>query len=878
MAYTGFYNSMPGLVSPIGSRASAVVYPGQICPQSAEFGYTHGPAPAIGSIKFTSEVVIPLGQNVMIQIGQSAFFGILHRGLKDYSTRSGRSTTYTMSDWRDRLHDIHHFAQYNMGDDKGRRWHILPKFWRTQQRTFITSVETLEQMTERQELTEYDLDLYDTCPFLFSAFSILAYLALRYDFTFTWTEYAGEFLFRTYPVDLNWNTGKKVIDCIDEVLNQCNLQFTAFGNLNLHITRKGFPETYFEQVLQAGLINLCQLQGQVDSSLGAELNDKGRRITILGSNNKHEYWYPCLPDWNPLYTWDMVNDSGGLFSTLLIKYGLTRLDTMSRLPYRWQDRQTFNGKKRNDMTIGDYIEQIPFKVYRVDFGFPLEKPQPWNANGEFTSSRTFDPSYMFLLWRYRDFIKETVNNEIGLFDSDATSLRLRFLWFEYQYIGVEENPFGSWNGSIDGFNTPTDVKNRSFSHIAYLDWNTIGENDPGDYQFIRSWHYLDSPYPISSHIVSDDSRQFIAMATSRATHVKGNRTMKNFAQGIFTYITDGVSLDVQSYVVPRNFRTNMRNETWGNLYQVDNNEFGDVPEAGKIRFGGEDYDDELQCRERWWAKVVFTERRYAADVVEREIPPDPAKGTGSKIVQDFVSYPDRVFVKLSQDREIYSYTFGDDYGQIRVREIIRSAPDLHRPTVEFVEQPVIRNPNSLLDAPPPYRVTNPSNLYVDEVAQQIAIQELNHEFITSAGHITFRGNAGFTPSGLIDSVRVTFDSKAGRSGTREVINFTNVKTDERVNRIIKIERKTKVVGELEIYQERMKEWIKEAIKDINNNVGNNKALNPALDNAQVNVQAAIGKDGVANVKVDMDDLGDDEVLEAGELIFVKSSTSAPSTE
>src|SRR5688572_26339314 len=117
MPYTWYYSNTIGARTPFGSRARGYVYPGAVCPSSCSFGRVHGAAAARGSVTFKGTASLPVAAEVIIQTGQSVFYGIAVKGTIQQSSTEGNNTTFDLVDYRDRLHDVNHFAQYNMVDN-----------------------------------------------------------------------------------------------------------------------------------------------------------------------------------------------------------------------------------------------------------------------------------------------------------------------------------------------------------------------------------------------------------------------------------------------------------------------------------------------------------------------------------------------------------------------------------------------------------------------------------------------------------------------------------------------------------------------------------------------------------------------------------------
>jgi len=685
MAYTGYFNTVTTIITPVGSQASAMVYPGGICPQECNFGRVHGPAAARGSVTFKGAVAIPVAQQVVIQIGQSVFYGMAVKGGISQSATGGNSTNIGLVDMRDRLHDYNHFAQYNMVSNEGAWWHILPADWRKQRRTFVKKMQTIADFKEEQKLPDLSLDNLKDCPPMLSAMSILQDLAKRYGFDLSYDGAVEKKLRKSYPENCDFNRGVKVSDCIESVLSRFNMRWTAWGDLVVHVTESGVPSTPFESAILSGNINLCNYNSYQDSELGSDLNERGRRVKIVGGRDQHEWWYPCLPDWNyEKWTWDICNDTGYQFAALLGSLNLTRLSLMREMPLDWQDERKFNGKPRNDMTIADYVESVCFKVYRAD-----------------SKTECIEGAVAA--------VQETFASVIDA-DPDA--------------------PAGYWlfPGDYDAW-----LANRMAKPDSAID-------------FI---------YPVSQNLGTDTTLRHYVKSHSRKIQVKGERDVNDLMNGAFAYLLEGTSLEIEEYIT------------------TDKN-----PDGSPI---------DHHCNELYKVRVIFSEKCYSGTSREEV-------SEGGKKVTAIEVKPGHVYLRVSTDRDIYLYTMGDSPTAPRVRELIRDFQDLKKTFVDGVEQPMLcRNfiEAGFINAVLP-----------DEIAKEVAAGALNHEFISTAGHITFRTNAGFMPSGIVESVNVTFSAQ---QGVREQVNFTNQYNDERIPSFFTMPRKTGLLSEERVALRKLQE-------------------------------------------------------------------------
>ncbi len=710
MSYQSIYYNVPGSVIPNGSRAIASVYGGSICPTKANFGRSHGPNPARGQVSLPGVPLLTPGEEVVLQIGYSVFYGLAIHGEINSSIADGNTTTFHLVDYRDRLHDVNHFAQYNLVDSNGLWWHILPSQWANQQPVYIAEVEL-----NFSGNIEPNLELLlneDGGLKLFTSYELLNFFGFLYNINFTASDTAEEKLQTYIPDNLDFNRGRKVIDCIAEIVDKSSLQFTLWGNANIHITERGVADNLFEESILSGNVNLCGLGGFVDAALGMELNDRGRRIIVLGGRNQYENFYPCYPDW-PLttWTWEMVNDIGFEFSALLAKNELTRLSLISDLPNEFHDPRKFNGKPRNEMTIKDYIEQIPFKIYIASYQTALKQIAPL-------------PNRIFKRKPVDDETEEEVE--------------------EFDHIVNNEATIGGYGGLLEDF-----------------------------------------PFPISQHLISDSSRQFFVKALSRKIKERGQ---------------DGILDD-------------------GFPGQAGKPRFVEIDEGANLQFEeyipAEEFFASSEVIKRNRVKLIFAERRFSLHV---EV--DVILGKNGELDQQFDKYlftPDKIYVKLSLDKEVFTYTFGESGTAVRVRETLYEINEVKKCELDFEEVPFIAA-NFTEDGVA-------SLLTAQTVAEEIANRFLNHEFISSSGHITFRTVAGYMPSGVIDSVNVSFDNQ---HGTREVINFSNVRNDPSIPTYIPLTRDPSRSRAFQLERERLTESFqakeafeveaRNALKDFNKGV------------------------------------------------------------
>lgn len=349
---------------------------GMACPLSMGFGRAHGPQAVVAYMTVDGVVNANLGSLLWMQIGSAVFVGFLSNLKSD-----GDTTTLRAVDWRDRLHDQYYYAAFNMQESDGRFYHIPEFYWEAQLRVWI-SKELIQNDFDSVQLFanpfgpgDINLIINIAGQGLISALTLLKWWAAIWDFTFTAEQTALDILSRSYPLNLDWNGGVRRAEVIQQLLERCGCQFTCYGFRNLHVTIRGFTDNAFAQQFLQGFASYCTV-GASEGSIGVEFNEKGRRVSVIGDRNKYEMVFPCIINWNPIWTVDLVFN-GFILYALLEKHGLSRKSKLRELPEEYHDYETWDDsdfagqgrlgerKTRNDMEIGDYVDKIPFHVYKV---------------------------------------------------------------------------------------------------------------------------------------------------------------------------------------------------------------------------------------------------------------------------------------------------------------------------------------------------------------------------------------------------------------------------------------------------------------------------------------------------------------------------------
>lgn len=380
--YSLFYRTL-NLPVPVGSRNVAGTFGGTPCPMNINFGRVHGASPARGSVQFIGSYNVQAGSQQSLQIGNSEFIGLVVIADTTDDMENGMTTKFELVDMRDRLHDKNVYGQLNMMDDDGKFYHIridhdpdsrgrVPqgvgqegKYWDFQIKTIVRNVKPNDFQTLDDSV---DMEFQSANTKLYSGFTILSTLATMFNFEFSASSMAYNILKYSRPENLDWNKGVKIIDAIQSVIEKNGLQMTAWGpKPHIHITLRGFNDNPFlNRILSA---DPCTFPFFTGGQKGQELNDKGRHVTIIGERNKWEDKYAAIPNWNKKFT--LAVCLGWELSAVLTANELTLHSKLGDLPSEWHDPEKWKGKPRNELTIEEYIKEICFRVFVVDYSTPV---------------------------------------------------------------------------------------------------------------------------------------------------------------------------------------------------------------------------------------------------------------------------------------------------------------------------------------------------------------------------------------------------------------------------------------------------------------------------------------------------------------------------
>lgn len=367
------------------SRSEPSDFRGTPCPLNIQFGFVHGPNASVAHVSLDGSLSPPVGSEHTLLVGNSAFHGYVTN--REYDA-IGDQTTVRLVDWRDRLQDIYLRAAFNMQESDGRYYHILPQDWVIQRRTYITKDLQQFDFQKFQDInlkTAMQLNIGKND--LYSAYTLVGWIASQVPFRFTADPLALSHLRQSYPLNLDFNNGNMTVgNAIEQILSKCGMQWTCFGKQNIHATIRGHASTAFSQALENNFLNICNLQVS-SGKIGQELNEKGRRVTLVGDKNRYEFVFLCRANWNPAWTWGTVYN-GIELGSILARHGLTENSKLKDLPSKFHDLETYAEadeagegalparKTRNLMTIRDYLDKVAFKAFVVDFRAVATKFQP----------------------------------------------------------------------------------------------------------------------------------------------------------------------------------------------------------------------------------------------------------------------------------------------------------------------------------------------------------------------------------------------------------------------------------------------------------------------------------------------------------------------
>lgn len=386
------------------------------CPRSLSYRLTHGPSAGTADAIFKIvrnppnpaskyRATRPYGKLCTIQCDQSFFHGYVVGVEETADDSSGEELLkVSMVDWRDRLHDNLFFAAFNMLDEDGYSWHMLPDDWVSQRMTVITKEIEVQDFDVIQDEKPVKLDEVAKKTLVTSATILHKIAELG---VFKWTALNGsilELLTKTRPMNLDWRDGTTFAEAIEDILSKSNLQWTVLGPDTILITQIGCDCSPSVAQFLAFKETMCESLDGRSSSRGEQLNEDSLAIRIVGGRNKKQFTFPCRQDWNIMFDFRLCFDTYTM-QLLLKKHGLTMMSKLGELPSDYHDDTPIESpdelgadpgrKTRNDLTVEEYLSDVCFKTYLVDFNnasrtFLINMPK-------FHGSGTYEPLWLDVL-------------------------------------------------------------------------------------------------------------------------------------------------------------------------------------------------------------------------------------------------------------------------------------------------------------------------------------------------------------------------------------------------------------------------------------------------------------------------------------------------
>ena len=314
------------------------IYYGDSPIKSMTLTQSWGINPATAELVCVGEVAPVLDESIALSLGGTTWYGRV-KGSQAKTGADGVTTSIRLVDNRDVLMRSCIYGQFNMVDEEGEIYHILPgAAWARQEKQYIFSTTGIAPLfVLSYVLSGTGLDIVAGSDVINSLLS------------------SGSF---TIP-NLDWNMGKKRGLALLEVLDTLGIHF-AMGDTptSLVLSKKGesveFLEGNFEEWAE-----------------GRERIFTDDRITIVGDPIIYEITdYPLDPDWPEDWNSFVWNNNKLLRYLRDIDsdnpWSVTMEDWCTVYEGSYYDERTFAGYDRMDMLVGDYIEQIPFKVYALN--------------------------------------------------------------------------------------------------------------------------------------------------------------------------------------------------------------------------------------------------------------------------------------------------------------------------------------------------------------------------------------------------------------------------------------------------------------------------------------------------------------------------------
>ena len=325
--------------------------------KSAQCAWRNGISPGTGTFVYNEEVHVPVGLYQRVQLGDLSWCGIVEGAPTAMNEGVGKITTVVGVDITDDLQRAMAYARFNVRDDYGRLYCIMPDDWEMQTRTYSGT----------------------------TMWGIIYGLAFAAGFNVSLSPYAAMNIrvgSSTYfddsnppspcAWDMDWNDGQKVGTALLEICDKLGLQFTTAHSRSssvLYISQKG--------EFDSGGILFAGYQGDMatEGTWGKQLNRAvDTKIDVIGKEEIHEVQNVTLDA-----GWDERKD--GIWEEWAVDYDkfvndLKKEDldhytaTVAEVTKEIVDSTTvipdiYENEPVGSMLARDYIDIFPFRYWVV---------------------------------------------------------------------------------------------------------------------------------------------------------------------------------------------------------------------------------------------------------------------------------------------------------------------------------------------------------------------------------------------------------------------------------------------------------------------------------------------------------------------------------
>lgn len=274
-----------------------------------------------------------LDEEMWLTLGGTTWFGCI-KGSQVKTGADGVTTSIRLVDNRDTLMQSCVFGQFNMQDANGRMYHVFPGAdWIYQRKSYAFPLGIGPVFVMTYILSGTGFGVVASSDSVYNLLVNASYII----------------------PNLDWNQGKKRGAALLEICDLLGLHFAIGDNPQaLFVGRKGESVEY--------------LSGNFfEHAEGTERVFADNRVTVIGDPNIYELTdVPLYSDWpsawNP-YVWDQAALLKELRS---INPSNPWAVKVSQCDPAYHDSRTYAGHPRNDMLVGDYVECIPFKIYKLN--------------------------------------------------------------------------------------------------------------------------------------------------------------------------------------------------------------------------------------------------------------------------------------------------------------------------------------------------------------------------------------------------------------------------------------------------------------------------------------------------------------------------------